>query len=91
VENEMLGERMNLYPNPTDGTFNLVYPSSKDGYHLVVYDAIGQIVYSAEIAKEQAEFGTNTRSISLNGATQGIYIVSLDNGKTKVFRKLIVH
>jgi PKD repeat protein len=90
VENELLGEHMNLYPNPTDGTFNLVYPSSKEGYRLSVYDAIGQLVYSAEIPKEQAEFGTNTKSINLTGATQGIYIVSLDNGKTKVFRKLMI-
>jgi PKD repeat protein len=91
IPNDLLAEHVSIFPNPSDGNVNLVYPPSKDGYRLNVYNSIGELVYSAEIKKEQAELNTNSRSINLTGVPTGMYIVTLENDSSKAFKKLIIH
>jgi PKD repeat protein len=90
VENDLLAEQFTMYPNPSDGTLNLSFPPSQDGYHLNVYDAVGQLVYTIAISKEDAALNTNMKTISLSGKAPGMYLVTLDNGKSRTFKKLIL-
>jgi hypothetical protein len=90
TDNVMLNEQVSLYPNPSEGTFSLSFPASTEGYQLKVYDAIGQVVYSSEISKEESSSTKNSRLISLGVHAPGLYFLTLDNNQTRIYKKLIV-
>ncbi|MFI5149454.1 MAG: T9SS type A sorting domain-containing protein [Bacteroidia bacterium] len=91
IKNPLLAEQFVIYPNPTEGTLNLVYPPATDGYHLAVFDAIGKQVYSSEISKELCTQNTGLKILDLSTLAKGIYVVVLDDGSTKAFKKVILH
>jgi PKD repeat protein len=90
VENDLLAEEFNMFPNPTNGILNLSFPASQNGYHLNIYDELGQVVYTRAISKEESTLNTNSKTVDLTGYPAGMYIVTLDNAKTRTYRKLIL-
>jgi flagellar hook assembly protein FlgD len=82
--------RLNLYPNPTNGTAKLSFVLSNDANVKVsIVDVTGKLV-SAEKAYN---LGAGEHSISLNENAQlqkGIYLVNMEYNGTKMARKLII-
>jgi PKD repeat protein len=91
IENQVLNEQVGMYPNPSSGSVNLIYPGCQDGYVLTVYNSLGQAVYAQRISRDEAAQRTNTKTIDLSGLAEGIYVVTLDNNSTRVHKKLILH
>ncbi|MFO0358631.1 MAG: M43 family zinc metalloprotease [Sphingobacteriaceae bacterium] len=89
--NEMTAHlRLNLYPNPTNGTAKLTFVLSNDANVKVsVVDVTGKLV----AAEKAYNLGAGEHSISLNENSQlqkGIYLVNMEYNGTKMARKLIV-
>ena len=72
---------MELYPNPSEGTF---YLSLGEGtWNVEVYDITGRVVY------QDAKFTKG--EISLNKCESGIYFLKANNGLEEKTRKILVY
>lgn len=80
--------KVSVYPNPNNGEFNInVSTTGAQKLDIQVMNAIGQVVESRNVA---AKSGANT--IKFNGAdwNKGIYFVSINNGETKMTKKVLI-
>lgn len=73
-----------IYPNPSDGTFNLVLQSECDKTIVEIFNASGQIVYSKDYYKRDIN-----ESISLQ-QPNGIYMAKVTMGKDIISEKIII-
>jgi len=70
-----------LYPNPTSGSFN-VLQNATDANHIEIYNSIGSLIYSAEVKESNI-------SIDLTGNSTGIYFVKVTTEQGSVTKKLL--
>jgi|GEM_PF-5959958 hypothetical protein len=71
-----------VYPNPSNGIFNLVL-GDEQNYTVRVYNMLGQIVWEAsDVYKHKV--------ISLEGMPQGIYMIDVDNGSYRTTHKVMI-
>ncbi|MBL0339855.1 MAG: PKD domain-containing protein [Bacteroidetes bacterium] len=77
-ENELL--EMQVFPNPGNGIFNIESPS---GGQLEIYNPIGILIYSKEIAQ------TNT-IVDISPFADGIYIVNLRTIDAVLSRRIVL-
>ena len=70
-----------MYPNPAAGTVNVKAETAIN--NVVVYNEIGQVVYSAKA-------NGNTASFSVEGFGSGVYFVRIDTASGINISKLIV-
>ncbi|MDP2236778.1 MAG: C25 family cysteine peptidase [Bacteroidales bacterium] len=85
---ELGNQSIQLYPNPTNGLFTLEikgFESSK--LNIQITDLLGRKVFAETINNES---GSILRQISMEGNENGIYLLTIDNGQTKVVKKLIL-
>jgi hypothetical protein len=75
-------EDVELYPNPSNGSFALQITNSTLPDLLEVYDASGKLVVSESSIQRNTEF---------NGFAQGVYMLRLQFGSEIVFRKVVVY
>lgn len=80
INDMMLNNNINLFPNPTKGDFNLQFTQANGNYTVNVMNALGQVVANRNIT-----VNGNTQTIEFNGLNldKGIYSVSVldtDNG-----------
>ena len=89
VENKILLDATFMYPNPVaigqDLFVNLETFTNTDKIHILLSDMTGKIISSKEV------LGGNSESISTDRLNTGIYLVSLNNGKSMKSFKLIVN
>jgi hypothetical protein len=74
-----------VYPNPSNGQFNISYNALTSGdLHLNIYNMVGQIVYTQSYDRA---FGPNIITIDIGQFDQGIYLLDLritdSNGNQK--------
>lgn len=87
-DNWNLNNNISVYPNPSNGefTFEIIMPGS--GNVLVkVHDLIGKEVYSTTLENISGRYST---TIDLKNLSQGTYLLNVQIGKKKYYRKLIV-
>lgn len=74
IEEDRLANRMNLFPNPSDGSFqlNLSGVDLQRNAFIHIIDALGRTVYTSPVTR-------NTFQIDLQEAEPGMYLVSLNN------------
>ncbi len=81
-------EGFNLYPNPSNGNFNLQFDTvSSDDVQLQLFDLTGRLVQEVSYKNVKARFSEN---ISFNNASKGLYLLKIKNGTTQTTRKLII-
>jgi hypothetical protein len=79
---------LSVNPNPFSGTANVVFASEVEGvYTMKMTNLIGAVVSTKEV---NVSTGTNELSISSNGISAGIYLLSLSNGQSSVTRKVVI-
>lgn len=77
-----------LYPNPTTGNFTVSLLSDNENDAIVrVFDITGKAVINTRFA---ATKGQNLFNVDLSGNAHGIYFVEVNQGATRLVKKLIV-
>jgi hypothetical protein len=89
LEDIIQTENIEVYPNPSNGSFTYLIDSEMVGeYDLTVTDSYGRIVYQDKVNKDE-QILKNT--VELKNSSEGIYFVSLVNGSKKnVFKLMII-
>lgn len=87
-ENNANLNELNIFPNPTNGNFTLVYTlASSEKVSISVYDFTGKKV---DVKLTNGNLGLNTLLISGNEYAKGIYLVEIVAGNKKETKKLII-
>ncbi|MBI9054610.1 MAG: T9SS type A sorting domain-containing protein [Bacteroidales bacterium] len=81
-------EELMIYPNPSTGIFNVDLPENSESNEFIikVYDVVGSVVYTGIVPANQ----TVKYELDLTGKSKGIYILSVESEKIKVFNKRIL-
>ncbi len=83
---EMYFADMTVYPNPSNGVFNIANEGSAEVFNYEVTDIEGRIIAT----KEAAINGTSTTEIDLTGKVTGVYMIRVYNDNAeKVFRVVL--
>lgn len=78
-----LNDGVVLYPNPSNGKFNLNI--TKDGkYDVTVLNLVGKVVFETQVNKIPS-----TTTIDLSNVASGVYLVKLNNGKEIISKKIV--
>ncbi len=86
VEEKEIGEKVKLYPNPSQGVFQLELPySNKEVYNFQLYDMKGRLVYSEEV--------NQSKRFDLGYLPSGLYHYRIvaDEGVMKTEKLVIKH
>ena len=75
----------NIYPNPTEGVFELSFRTSAGPLSVAVTDVNGKVVYNEN---NENPDGFYKKEIDLKGMPQGNYIISVTQGE-RVFTQQI--
>lgn len=68
-------EDMMIFPNPTNGQFNLTFSSNSIENNIIkLYDLLGQVVLTKDVSQLT---GMNTVSFDISNLSQGIYMIQL--------------
>ncbi|MBL4708783.1 MAG: T9SS type A sorting domain-containing protein [Flavobacteriales bacterium] len=85
--NKTSNAALELAPNPTNGEFTLTITSTeKVTYDLNIRNVLGQIIHTDNITVN----GTITKQMDLTQFEKGVYFVSLENGKERLLKKVVV-
>jgi hypothetical protein len=81
-------EGFNLYPNPSDGNFNLQFDTrSSDRIELQLFDVTGRLVRELLFTNVASRF---SESISFENIVKGVYLLKIKNGTNQTTRKLVI-
>ncbi|MEI6853874.1 MAG: T9SS type A sorting domain-containing protein, partial [Bacteroidota bacterium] len=85
AEIEAMQGEVAVYPNPSNGQFNISYNALNDGdFMVMIYNMVGQVVFDQTYG---GSFGSNIISLNIGQFGQGIYMLELKstdlNGKQK--------
>ena len=83
-----VANEVNVYPNPaTNGRLNLSLSATTKGKgEITLTNSLGAKVFGRAISVEEGE---NNLEISTEGLPTGLYLITIDQGKTRVVKKII--
>lgn len=85
--NEYYEYQLGVFPNPTNNSVNIVFEDKMSSeLSLRIMNVAGQVIYSEETTGFSGKF---TKSINLNTAPQGIYLLEIITDKQIVHKKII--
>ncbi len=88
TENNLKIERLEFYPNPNNGKFNLNFVLPEKGNtKITVFDSDGKEVYKEALSGFTGEYN---KSIDISAEGKGIYLLNVEQGDKVINRKLIV-
>ncbi|MFO7703009.1 MAG: M12 family metallo-peptidase [Psychroflexus maritimus] len=84
--NEEVTSEFSVYPNPSNGTFNLRFSSGLDqNAKGRIYDINGRLIQTIDLGNQ-----TSSTEVQLENASSGIYLVEIENNGSRTVEKLIV-
>jgi hypothetical protein len=84
IDAAIVSELYSVYPNPSNGLFNVEVKSNLTDSKVIIYNELGQVVHNAPI-----EMGIN--AIKLSNFATGMYQLTITNGSIVKYRtKLII-
>lgn len=88
IEEESFISDLKLYPNPSDGIFNLdIEFFDPSGLEIAVFDISGKQMYQSESAKSFL----HREKIDLSAMPKGVYLLRLNADSRVTYRKLILN
>jgi len=72
---------LTIYPNPGNGTFNLLFNGDKDQVSIEIYNVLGERVYFS---------GRYQSILDLSNKQSGIYFVHFNFGKKMITKKIVI-
>ena len=86
--NSGLSKNISIMPNPSTGLVNIsVALHSQQDLNITVTNALGQVVNTASYQSIML----NNLTLDLTNQTNGIYFVTINNGKDKMVQRLIIN
>ena len=86
-ENTFLSSAVNLFPNPSNGNFNVITTfATSQNIEITVYNMLGQNVYSNKIDNATQ----NVYEVDLSKRASGFYLVEIKSGSEKVVKRMMV-
>ncbi len=73
----------NIYPNPSNGNFNIYFNSMEKEYAIEIYSMLGQKVFEKS--------GITTQNITISQLQAGAYLVKITRDSESVMKKVIVN
>jgi len=89
-QNSELGDLdidLNIFPNPTNGDFNLAYKGKPGGLKISITDIAGKLLYEKEVADYKGSFN---EQINLSEQANGTVIIQIENEGEVLIEKLIL-
>ena len=84
-----LDVKLNIYPNPTEGIFNINFVSEEiDDFEITLVDAFGKMI-SHEY--KQQFVGEYTKKINLSNWPKGIYMVQVRTQRSFISKRIVLH
>lgn len=80
-------ESVQVYPNPSEGRFNVAVNGPKGEINLKVYSLLGNVVYSSLRNQSGGNF---TRQLDLSGIPSGMYILSVETGNKTTNQRILI-
>ena len=88
VEEAEIGINLNIYPNPSDDLFNIIFTSEIiQDLRLVVRNIIGEELIVEDL---QQFIGEYTKQINLKDNAKGIYLLEIETNEGVINKKLIL-
>jgi hypothetical protein len=84
--NENSFEKFAVYPNPSNGRFNVVLSTSEE-VKMAIYDIRGRSVYNKSFDSEGAVFN---KEIDLNTLSSGVYILNVESAGKRESKRIII-
>lgn len=81
IQEENNANLISVFPNPTTGDLNILLDGSNN--EIRIFNLIGEEIVSQRSSE-------NSMNIDLSNYPSGIYLLQVDNGASKVFRKIVV-
>ena len=76
-----------IYPNPNNGNFNIQFTSnSSNEINVGVHDMRGREIFT----KKYSNNGLFNENLQLSNAQSGIYLVTIQDGSSKVTKKIVI-
>jgi len=76
-----------IYPNPNNGNFNIQFtPNGSNDVEVNVHDIRGREIFNRKYQSN----GLFNENLQLDGASSGIYLVTVQSGNAKVTRKIVI-
>ncbi|MFC5270637.1 T9SS type A sorting domain-containing protein [Adhaeribacter terreus] len=85
IKENILQSNVVVFPNPSNGLFNLKVPTTTRNYSVEVMDLTGKLVKQQTVTNN-----SGTTQLNLNGTAKGIYILKIASEGNVATRKLIV-
>jgi endonuclease I len=74
---------LNIYPNPSNGNFNIIFDNSNSNHSVEIFSLLGQKVFEKE--------NTQSSSVLVTNIQKGIYLVKVTTKNSSITKKLIVN
>ncbi|CAN5918247.1 hypothetical protein BH11BAC7_BH11BAC7_16010 [soil metagenome] len=87
VAENALENSVSVYPNPNNGTFTISINANLGDVQIEMLDIQGRIIYTSHESNVAAGF---TNAVSLDGMSNGIYMLRLTSGDTQQMIKVSV-
>jgi photosystem II stability/assembly factor-like uncharacterized protein len=85
IQNQSPSPTMSIYPNPSNGTFQLRFADNKESIQLNVTDILGKVVYSEKLSTGIAE-----KQLDLQSYPNGVYFLQIQTKNNIETKKLIL-
>ena len=86
--NQILIDKLNIYPNPSRGIFNIEFNSlSEEDIEIKILNSLGEIVYFTNLKKYKGEY---LNQISLEKYPKAIYFLEIKIKQQVINKKLIL-
>lgn len=79
-------QNVSIFPNPTEGSFQLNVIGSDDKMTITIFNMNGAVVYN-----ESSKGNTYSKTIDMSGFANGIYYVKVQNGSNVAIKKLTIN
>lgn len=83
VESVDGNSEVSIFPNPTNGIFNVTF---KQATNITIENALGAVVY-----EEKIDPSCNAKNINLSNFAEGIYFINVINGEKSSKHKIILN
>lgn len=83
IEEEIIADEIAIYPNPSNGNFDIQPGIVNSPYSVEIFSFAGQKVFEQE--------NTTSPEVSVHNLPTGIYIIKITKGEKTAFKKVIIN